>query len=52
MAVAPEGEDTLFAFLGGLRIPEMGLLDLLLRPAARPPGRSRCAPSGGWNPGS
>jgi hypothetical protein len=36
MAAAPEGERTRFAFLGGLRIPGMALLDPLLRPVARP----------------
>jgi hypothetical protein len=36
MAAAPEGDRTRFAFLGGLRIPGMALLDPLLRPVARP----------------
>ena len=36
MAAAPEAEGTRFAFLGGLRLPGIRLLDPLLRPAARP----------------
>lgn len=36
MAAAPEGEGTRFAFLGGLRLPGIRLLDPILRPAARP----------------
>lgn len=36
MAAAPEGEGTRFAFLGGLRLPGIRLLDPLFRPAARP----------------
>ena len=35
MAAAPEGDGTRFGFLGGLRIPGTGLLEPLLRPAAR-----------------
>jgi hypothetical protein len=34
MAAAPEGDGTRFAFLGGLRLPGLGLIDPLLRPAA------------------
>jgi hypothetical protein len=33
MAATPEGESTRFAFLGGLRLPGIGLLDWLVRPA-------------------
>ena len=36
MAAVPEGEGTLFAFLGGLRFRGIRLLDPMLRPAARP----------------
>jgi len=36
MAAAPEAEGTRFAFLGGLRLPGIRLLDPVLRPAARP----------------
>jgi len=36
MAAAPEGQVTRFAFLGGLRLPGIRLLDPLLRPAAQP----------------
>jgi len=36
MAAIPEGEGTLFAFLGGLRLRGIRLLDPVLRPAARP----------------
>jgi hypothetical protein len=36
MAAAPEAGGTRFAFLGGLRLPGIRLLDPLLRPAARP----------------
>jgi hypothetical protein len=36
MAAAPEGESTRFAFLGGLRLPGIRLLDPMLRPAAGP----------------
>jgi hypothetical protein len=44
MAAAPEGDGTRFAFIGGLRLPGMGLIDPLLRPfagtlARRPIGR-------------
>jgi hypothetical protein len=35
MAAAPDGEGTRFAFLGGLRLPGMRLLDPVLRPAAQ-----------------
>jgi hypothetical protein len=35
MAAAPEGESTRFAFLGGLRLPGIRLIDPLLRPAAQ-----------------
>ena len=35
MAAIPEGNDTRFALLGGLRFPGMGLLEPLLHPAAR-----------------
>ncbi len=36
MAATPEGDSTRFAFLGGLRLPGMRLLDPLLGPAAQP----------------
>ena len=36
MAAAPEGESTRFAFLGGLRLPGIRLLDPMLRAAAQP----------------
>ena len=36
MAAVPEADGTRFAFLGGLRLPGIGLLDPVLRPAARP----------------
>jgi len=36
MAATPEGQATRFAFLGGLRLPGIRLLDPLLRPAAQP----------------
>ena len=36
MAAAPEGESTRFAFLGGLRLPGIRLLDPVLRAAAQP----------------
>ena len=36
MAAAPEAEGTRFAFLGGLRLPGIQLLDPLLRPATQP----------------
>jgi hypothetical protein len=36
MAAAPEVGGTRFAFLGGLRLPGMRLLDPVLRPAIRP----------------
>jgi hypothetical protein len=36
MAATPEGEDTRFAFFGGLRFPGIRLLDTVLRPAAQP----------------
>lgn len=36
MAAVPEAGGTRFAFLGGLRLPAMRLLDPVLRPAARP----------------
>ena len=36
MAATPEGEDTRFAFFGGLRLPGIRLLDAVLRPAAQP----------------
>jgi len=39
MAAVPEGEGTRFAFLGGLRLPGIRLLDPILRPAARPLAR-------------
>lgn len=35
MAAAPEGDGTRFSFLGGLRVPGAGLLEPLMRPAAR-----------------
>ena len=35
MAGAPDGEGTRFAFLGGLRLPGIRLLDPALRPAAQ-----------------
>ena len=35
MAAAPEGDGTRFAFLGGLRLPGLRLIDPLLRPPAR-----------------
>ncbi len=35
MAAAPDGEGTRFAFLGGLRLPGIRLLDAVLRPAAQ-----------------
>jgi hypothetical protein len=34
MAAAPEGDGTRFAFLGGLRLPGLRLIDPLLRPRA------------------
>jgi len=36
MAAVPEAGGTRFAFLGGLRLPGMRLLDPVLRPAAQP----------------
>jgi hypothetical protein len=36
MAAVPEADGTRFAFLGGLRLPGIRLLDPVLRPAARP----------------
>lgn len=36
MAAAPDGENTRFAFFGGLRLPGIRLLDPVLRPAGRP----------------
>lgn len=36
MAAAPEGDSTRFAFLGGLRLPGIRLLDPMLRAAAQP----------------
>jgi len=36
MAAAPDGQATRFAFLGGLRMPGVRLLDPLLRPVAQP----------------
>lgn len=36
MAATPEGDSTRFAFLGGLRLPGIRLLDWVLRPAAQP----------------
>ena len=36
MAAAPKGESTRFAFLGGLRLPGIRLLDPMLRAAAQP----------------
>jgi hypothetical protein len=36
MAAAPEADGTRFAFLGGLRLPGMRLLDPVLRPAVQP----------------
>jgi hypothetical protein len=36
MAAVPEADGTRFAFLGGLRLPGMRLLDPVLCPAARP----------------
>ena len=35
MAAVPEGQATRFAFLGGLRLPGIRLVDPLLRPAAQ-----------------
>jgi hypothetical protein len=35
MAAIPEGDGTRFAFLGGLRLPGMRLIDPLLRPVTR-----------------
>ena len=35
MAAVPEGDVTRFAFLGGVRLPGMRLLDPVLRPAVR-----------------
>jgi len=34
MAAAPEGDGARFVFLGGLRVPAIGLIDPLLRPFA------------------
>ncbi len=39
MAAVAEGDGTRFAFLGGLRLPGIRLLDPILRPAARPLAR-------------
>ena len=36
MAAVPEAGGTRFAFLGGLRLPGMRLLDPVLRPAGQP----------------
>jgi hypothetical protein len=52
MAAVPEADGTRFAFLGGLRLPGMRLLDPVLRPAARPSSPSRCVPSGSSSTGS
>ena len=39
MAAVPEAGGTRFAFLGGLRLPGMRLIDPVLRPAVRPLAR-------------
>lgn len=36
MAATPEGDSTRFAFLGGLRLPGIRLLDWVLRPVSQP----------------
>jgi hypothetical protein len=49
MAAVPVPGGTRLAFLAGLRFPGLRLPG---RCFARPPGRSPCAPSAGWNAGS
>jgi hypothetical protein len=46
---APRAGGIRFAFLGGLRLPEMRCS---IRCSARPLSRSRCVSSGGWSTGS
>jgi hypothetical protein len=36
VAAVPEADGTRFAFLGGLRLPALRLLDPVLRPAVQP----------------
>lgn len=49
MAAIPEAGGTRFAFLGGLRLPGVRLLDPVLRPAAQP---LALRPISGWSTGS